>query len=181
MKSELEIQRDICVAIWNELPETRYCLYHVKNELDRAMTQAELIKYMQQKASGFIEGIQDLHFIWNQMLWLIELKDDEGKISPAQKVIHAAHDGQGMKTYVFKESTACIDFVKFIVNNSHLPTHKYIPFTEILQHVFNNYISPYSNYEKLNQYIDEYEAWKEHQKELRRKGKLKKANLKLRN
>ena len=109
-KSELKVQAEACSYIWHNLPQTRYCLFHVANEAQRSA-----IEWGQLKAAGFIKGIQDLMFFWDGNVYAIEVKSEGGKIDPWQKVTHRAHYGQGIVTYVFWNSEDIVAFVSGIV------------------------------------------------------------------
>lgn len=110
MQSEIQIQGEFFRKCWNELPETRDCLYHVANEAKRTE-----IEWAQLKASGFRKGIQDMHFAYEGKFYHIELKTEEGKLSPHQKAIHCAHARQGFNTWVFRCPKIAFEFVKSIV------------------------------------------------------------------
>lgn len=110
MQSEIQIQGEFFRKCWNELPETRDCLYHVANEAKRTE-----IEWSQLKASGFRKGIQDMHFAFKGSFYHIELKTEDGKLSPHQKAVHCAHAGQGFPTWIFRCPTVAFEFVKSIV------------------------------------------------------------------
>lgn len=110
-KSELKIQAEVCTHIWQNHPETRYCLYHVANEAQRSP-----VEWGQLKAAGFIKGIQDLHLLWRGVTYRIEMKGDGGKIDPWQKVVHKAHALQGSETYVFWNAEDAIRFIEDVIN-----------------------------------------------------------------
>jgi len=174
-KTELQLQRDICVEVWNTLPETRHCLYHIKQELDAKLTPQQMIMLSQQKASGLLPGIQDLHFLWNGVTYRIELKrpggDTAKSVSPAQKIIHAAHARQGSLTWLFNDSDRCIKFIRFIVernNSMKNPILNNDYFQTILKENFACYISPFAVGTMYEQYLSEYEQWVAKQKEQRK-------------
>ena len=138
-KSELKIQAEACSFIWNEMPETRYCLYHVANEAQRSPVEWGMLK-----AAGFINGIQDIHFLWSGVTYRIEMKGEGGHIDPAQKVVHAAHAKQGSITYVFWDSDTLIRFVKEIVLGGFKIEN------------WAQYVSEYSKPEMLDAYIKQF-------------------------
>jgi len=140
--SELKIQANACQFIWNKYPQTRYCLYHVANEAQRSPVEWGMLK-----AAGFINGIQDMHFVWFGNTYRIEMKTETGIISPDQKVVHAAHMAQLCPTYVFRTAENLITFVGDIVQGYELG-------------YWSTFISPYCKPEMLQTYIDERNAIK---------------------
>jgi len=104
--SELQIQAGAWKKIWKDIPELRRCFYHIPNE--------STYNNGQQKSSGVIAGIQDMHFLCRSVLYLIELKDDKGRLSRAQKVVHSMHHRQGFNTWVFRTVEDQVDFIKAV-------------------------------------------------------------------
>jgi hypothetical protein len=135
--SEAKIQQLAVTKVRNEFPETYGCLYHVPNGGIRDQRTGSIMK-----AQGLVPGIQDLHFIWKGKLYLIEVKDHDGEVSPEQKVIHSQHKVQGFDTYVLRTSEQIYYLVKFIILGKSLSG-------------FDRFISPYSNVENLELYKEE--------------------------
>lgn len=118
-KTEDQILAAAVKKIWNELPETRYCFYHIANEAKRSV-----MEWAQLKAKGFTAGIQDLHFLFGGHTYLIEMKDEKGQIQPDQAVVHCAHFNQGFPTYIFRNETDLFNFVHSVVNHGHADTEQ---------------------------------------------------------
>ena len=59
LASESKIQQVAIMEIWNKLPQTRLCLFHVPNGM--FSNAREGAKF---KAQGVISGVPDLVFIW---------------------------------------------------------------------------------------------------------------------
>lgn len=97
--------------IWNTMPETRYCFFHIASEAKRTV-----MEWAQLKAKGFIAGIQDLQFVFKGTVYHIELKTEIGVISPEQAVVHCAHFNQGFPTYIFRDSESLVMFVRDVVS-----------------------------------------------------------------
>lgn len=135
--SEAKIQQIAITTIRNDYPETYGCFYHIPNGGLRDQRTASILK-----GQGVVPGIQDLHFLWYGNLYLIEVKDNTGPVSPEQKVIHAQHKVHGKDTYIFRTSEQIIFFVKYIIEGRSLKA-------------FDRFISPYSVAENLEQYKEE--------------------------
>lgn len=142
--SEIQIQAEIFQYCWNMLPETQFCLYHVKNEIDTKYNKASAIMLKQQVASGLIAGIQDLHLLWKGNSYRFEVKTETGQLSLAQKLIHAVHAGQGFNTYLIRYPAIGKELITTIVKNID-----YLP-------AYNQYISPYSNQALIDNLKNQY-------------------------
>ncbi len=55
---EMKIQAECVKIAWNEFPETRYCLFHVANEIDRPDSNPML--GARRRAEGIVRGVSDL-------------------------------------------------------------------------------------------------------------------------
>lgn len=131
MKKQTEDQflAEAVKIIWNEMPETRYCFFHIASEAKRSP-----IEWVQLKAKGFIAGCQDVQFIWSGTVYHIELKDrSSGVISADQAVIHCAHFNQGFPTYIFYDSETLVNFVKDVIKKGN----------EYTRSVYAKYHSPF--------------------------------------
>lgn len=135
--SEAKIQQLAITEIRNKYPETYGCLYHVPNGGIRDARTGSILK-----GQGVVPGIQDLHFIWQGKLYLIEVKDHDGEVSPDQKLIHATHKSHGIDTYLFRTSEQIIYFITYIINGKSL-------------HGFTRFISPFSVAEDVDKYREE--------------------------
>jgi hypothetical protein len=135
--SEAKIQQIAVTEIRNRYPDTYGCFYHVANGGIRDKRTGSILK-----AQGVVPGIQDLHFIWQGKLYLIEVKDHDGEVSPDQKLIHATHKLHGITTYLFRTSEQIIYFVTYVVQGRSL-------------HGFDRFISPFSVAEDVPKYREE--------------------------
>lgn len=147
--SEAKIQQTAIQAIRNEYPDTYACLWHCPNGGIRDPRTATIMT-----GQGVVPGIADLHFIWMGKYYIIEVKTERGQVDPAQKVVHSQHKKHGFNTYIFKTSEQIIYFIKWIIEGKDLCQ-------------FNRFISPYSNENMHEIYLNEYIEF--------RKSKLKKA------
>jgi len=154
--TEGKIQQTAIENLKNAHPELYGCLYHVPNGGFRDSLTASIMT-----GQGLTRGIQDLHFIWSGNLYLIEVKTERGEVSTSQKVVHAQHDKQGFKTYIFKTSEQIIYFVEWVIAGKSLDG-------------FKRFISPYSDGEKLEFYREMMRE--ERIKELAQKNKKRKTN-----
>lgn len=154
--SEGKIQQTAITYIRNNHPELYGCIWHIPNGGFRDSLTASIMT-----GQGLTPGIPDLNFLWNGNLYLIEVKTEKGEVSTEQKVVHAQHDKQGFKTYIFKSSEQIIYFVEWVINGKSLDG-------------FNRFISPYSNAEKLDEYRDKMRA--ERIEKLDKKTKKRRSN-----
>jgi len=138
--SELKIQAKACQFIWNKYPQTRYCLYHVANEAKRSPVEWGMLK-----AAGFINGIQDMHFVWSGNTYRIEMKTETGIISDDQKIVHAAHMTQLSPTYILRTSEDLVTLIGDIVKGFDLT-------------YWTAFISPFCKPEMLQTYIEQRNA-----------------------
>jgi len=143
-KTEIQIQAEIWKTIWKEFPETRRLLFHVPNE--------STYDDSQQASSGVIPGVPDLLFAWRGFTWYIELKDDTGRISDAQKVFHANLDRQGIKTWLFFNSLDCIVFLRNVIPGAD---------QSYMVKLMPEHISPYSDGSKYDFYLSEWQRKKQ--------------------
>jgi hypothetical protein len=112
-KSESAIQQEAIMHIWNKMPQTRLCLFHVPNGM---FTNArEGAKF---KAQGVIAGVPDLVFIWAGKTHYIEVKTEKGNLSKPQVELHKKWAEQGVKIYVARSAQCVIDFVESILAES---------------------------------------------------------------
>lgn len=135
--SEAKIQQTAFTYLRNTYPELYGCLYHVPNGAQRNPLTAAILT-----GQGVVPGIPDLNLIWGGMLYLIEVKTAFGEVSPEQKVVHAQHDGQGFKTYIFRSSKDIICFVEAVILGRDLSR-------------FDSFISPFSNFKMQDKYWEE--------------------------
>jgi hypothetical protein len=112
-KTESKIQQEAIMYIWNTLPETRLCLFHVPNGM---FTNArEGAKF---KAQGVIAGVPDLVFVWNGKTHYIEVKTEKGRLSEQQKALHQKWAEQGVEVKVCRTSEEIIAIVSELVQQS---------------------------------------------------------------
>jgi len=112
-KTESKIQQDAIMEIWNKLPETRLCLFHVPNGM--FSNAREGAKF---KAQGVIAGVPDLVFIWAGKTHYIEVKTAKGNLSPQQKALHQKWAEQGIFVNVCRSSEEIIAIVGELVQQS---------------------------------------------------------------
>ena len=98
------------MEIWNKLPQTRLCLFHVPNGM--FSNAREGAKF---KAQGVISGVPDLVFVWNGKTHYIEVKCEKGKLSENQKALHQKWSEQGVSVNVMRTSEEIIRFVTKLV------------------------------------------------------------------
>ena len=79
MISEDKLQQDCFKWHWNNYPEYRTLLFHVKNEGAKNKVTA-----YRDKLKGLITGVSDLIYLYNGKTYLIELKTPIGKQSKNQ-------------------------------------------------------------------------------------------------
>lgn len=109
--SESKIQQVAIMEIWNKLPQTRLCLFHVPNGM--FSNAREGAKF---KAQGVISGVPDLVFVWNGKTHYIEVKCEKGKLSENQKALHQKWMEQGVSVNVMRSSEQIIRFVTELVS-----------------------------------------------------------------
>lgn len=103
------------MEIWNKLPQTRLCLFHVPNGM--FSNAREGAKF---KAQGVISGVPDLVFVWNGKTHYIEVKCEKGKLSENQKALHQKWMEQGVSVNVMRSSEEIIRFVTELVEQGRL-------------------------------------------------------------
>lgn len=87
---------------WNKYPQTRYCCFHVTNELrpDKGETKQQfIIRLAQAKAIGVVAGVMDLLFYWKGTLYAFDVKVGKDRLSLSQKDFIKAVEGQGGKCF----------------------------------------------------------------------------------
>jgi len=109
-QTEAKIQQEAIMKIWNEMPETRLCLFHVPNGMNIDARQGAKFK-----AQGVISGVPDLVFVWAGKTHYIEVKTPTGYLSKNQKALHAKWSEQGIDVKVFRSSEEIVDFIAKLV------------------------------------------------------------------
>ena len=110
LASESKIQQVAIMEIWNKLPQTRLCLFHVPNGMNIDARQGAKFK-----AQGVISGVPDLVFVWNGKTHYIEVKCEKGRLSENQKALHQKWMEQGVEVKVMRSSDEIIQFVRKLV------------------------------------------------------------------
>lgn len=87
-QSEIQLQTQSFLWLWNTYPATRRLFFHVPNGGTRNIREAS-----QLKASGVVAGVPDCVFMWQGKGYGFEFKTEAGTLSPIQKVVHAAWAG----------------------------------------------------------------------------------------
>lgn len=114
-KTEAKIQQEAIMRIWNELPQTRLCLFHIPNGM---MSDARIgAKF---KAQGVISGVPDLVFVWCGKTHYIEVKCEKGRLSENQKKLHEKWSEQGVDVMIFRTSEEIFNFIHRIVSQNTL-------------------------------------------------------------
>jgi len=111
MLSEIKLQTECFIWAWNNLPQTRLCIFHVPNGGLRSKVEAA-----QLKASGVIAGIPDILFIWNGRIHAFEFKTKVGQLSPVQRAVHAAWKGQRVDVHVVRSFDQFKELIISITN-----------------------------------------------------------------
>jgi hypothetical protein len=100
MKTESYIQSECVRWLWNERPETRGKLFEVNNN------PLNKIDGSRRKAMGMVAGVSDLIFLRDKLPPLcIEMKDETGKQSSAQKDWQAIAESTGAEYVVIRNLT----------------------------------------------------------------------------
>ena len=103
------------MEIWNKLPQTRLCLFHIPNGM--FSNAREGAKF---KAQGVISGVPDLVFVWNGKTHYIEVKCEKGVLSKNQIALHQKWKEQGVDIHVMRTSEEIIRFVSKFVEQDKL-------------------------------------------------------------
>jgi len=112
-KTEAKIQQEAIMKIWNEMPETRLCLFHVPNGMNIDARQGAKFK-----AQGVISGVPDLVFVWQGKTHYIEVKTENGYLSKNQKALHAKWSEQGIDVKVMRSSDEIVQFIAQLVGRN---------------------------------------------------------------
>lgn len=103
------------MEIWNKLPQTRLCLFHIPNGM--FSNAREGAKF---KAQGVISGVPDLVFVWNGKTHYIEVKCEKGVLSKNQIALHQKWMEQGVSVNIMRSSKEIISFVTELVSQDKL-------------------------------------------------------------
>lgn len=98
---EMKIQAECVKIAWNEFPETRYCLFHVANEIDRPDSNPML--GAMRRAEGIVRGVSDLILMLPRKGFhalCIEMKTETGYQSSFQKDWQKIVESNGYKYVV---------------------------------------------------------------------------------
>lgn len=101
--TEDQLQSTIFEWVWNNYPQTRYCLWAVPNGGYRNKAEANKLK-----ATGTLAGVHDLHFLWQGNFYTFELKVGNNKMTPDQIKFKNAIEKQFGKCFEIRT------FVEFI-------------------------------------------------------------------
>lgn len=93
-KSEDVLQADCFQWSWKYRPQTRRKLWHVPNGGKRQKVEA--VKF---RSMGVISGVCDMHFIWSNQLYIIEMKVLDNHITDNQHDFIIAAVGEGAIFY----------------------------------------------------------------------------------
>lgn len=98
---EMKIQAECVKVAWNEFPETRCCLFHVANEIDRSDSSPML--GARRRAEGIVRGVSDLILMLPRKGFhalCIEMKTETGYQSSFQKDWQKIVESNGYKYVV---------------------------------------------------------------------------------
>lgn len=98
---EMKIQAECVKVAWNEFPETRCCLFHVANEIDRPDSSPML--GAMRRAEGIVRGVSDLILMLPRKGFhalCIEMKTETGYQSSFQKDWQKIVESNGYKYVV---------------------------------------------------------------------------------
>jgi hypothetical protein len=107
LQSEGKIQQEAIMEIWNKMPETRLCLFHIPNGM--FSNAREGAKF---KAQGVISGVPDLVFVWAGKTRYIEVKTENGVLSKNQIELHKKWRSQGVDVNICRSSIEIINLVR---------------------------------------------------------------------
>lgn len=98
---EMRIQSDCVRIAWNEFPETRHRLFHVKNELERP--DANPMLGAKARSTGIVRGVSDLILMKKRGPYgalCIEMKTETGRQSGFQREWQEIIESEGYKYVV---------------------------------------------------------------------------------
>lgn len=134
-QSELQLQSECFLWTWNQLPQTRGCVWHVTNEVkpfpeDTFEWGSQTVIYpgeskknlsiriAKAKAAGLVPGVADLHFMWGGRLYVFELKVAYNKLSPEQERWRDAVVAQGAVFYLIRSAAEFKSLFLSIINKT---------------------------------------------------------------
>lgn len=82
-----QLQQQCWQYLWNTYPESRYCMWHTKNEdiPRKGETKKEyIIRRSQDKAIGLLPGVWDFTMYFRGILYIFEIKVGQDTLSDAQ-------------------------------------------------------------------------------------------------
>lgn len=113
MTSEAKLQQDCYLHFHNSYPELRGTLWMVHNNAKDARQGAIL------KGMGMVKGVSDLMFLHDKTLYCIELKTEQGRLSPEQKQWGEQIVAQGGWYVVIRTLKDFCNFVQAVLNKSN--------------------------------------------------------------
>lgn len=141
--TELSLQRDIFVEVWNKWPETRYKFFHIVNEGKRSvMLNSQL------KASGMLPGLPDMCLVWAGMVFFFELKTDQGHVSHWQRVEHSAFAQEGILVFIIRDKKHAFEIIDFIMTEWNTGN-----FYSLLYKRFGLHVSMYADPNMLDTFV----------------------------
>lgn len=102
---EMRIQAECVKVAWNEFPETRFCLFHVANEVDRP--DASPMIGARRRAEGIVRGVSDLILLLPRKGYhalCIEMKTESGYQSSFQKNWQSIVESNGYKYVICRSA-----------------------------------------------------------------------------
>jgi len=100
-KNEQQFTHDCFLYTNKNYPAHRKLFFHVMNEMERLpgeTSSSHMMRLGKAKSMGVLPGVPD--FICIAPLFCIELKMEKGKVSDAQKILHAEWDFAGVAVHV---------------------------------------------------------------------------------
>lgn len=102
---EMRIQAECVKVAWNEFPETRFCLFHVANEVDRPDSSPMI--GARRRAEGIVRGVSDLILLLPRKGYhalCIEMKTESGYQSSFQKNWQSIVESNGYKYVICRSA-----------------------------------------------------------------------------
>jgi hypothetical protein len=98
-RREAEIQ----AAIVRALSKLGFIVIHIPNQATRG----------RQRYSGLLSGAPDLIVIGNKRIWFMEVKAEDGRQSPKQKLVQAMLEERGFDYYIVRSVEDAIKAVGY--------------------------------------------------------------------
>jgi hypothetical protein len=110
--SEDRFQQNCYLWFHNKYPEHRGLLFHCPNGGNRNAREGAKFKAM-----GVWSGVADLLFIWNGILYCIELKTPTGTQRKEQREWATIVGNQGLEYYIVREQEVFEELIEHIIKH----------------------------------------------------------------